>query len=99
MSKIPTQPVTVFRTANSIDEAMVEIKAMLYPYDDNTVHSLVMLYHNTLLKQLSEERSKCIELPSGYSMNSESDRYLSIEEIKRLLQDHGFTVTVCDTNS
>lgn len=51
-SKIPLNPVPMFRTANNVDEAMSEIKAHLYPYDPNTVHSLVMLYHNTLIKQM-----------------------------------------------
>jgi hypothetical protein len=31
---------------------MAEIKHMLYPYDANTVHSLVMMYHNTLIKEM-----------------------------------------------
>lgn len=53
-SKIPVAPVPMFRTANNIDEALAEIKAHLYPYDENTVHSLVMLYHNTLIKEMWE---------------------------------------------
>lgn len=53
-SKIPVAPVPMFRTANNIDEALAEIKAHLYPYDENTVHSLVMMYHNTLIQQMWE---------------------------------------------
>lgn len=53
-SKIPLAPVPMFRTANNIDEALAEIKNHLYPYDPNTVHSLVMMYHNTLIKQMLE---------------------------------------------
>ena len=35
-------------------ELLSEIKAHLYPYDENTVHSLVMLYHNSLLQDLDK---------------------------------------------
>ncbi|AQT27874.1 hypothetical protein CB3_032 [Pectobacterium phage vB_PatP_CB3] len=42
----------MFRTANNVNEALSEIKAHLFPYDENTVHSLVMLYHNSLLQDL-----------------------------------------------
>lgn len=52
--QIPLTPVPMFRVANNIDEALSEIKAHLYPYDENTVHSLVMMYHNTLLKDLDK---------------------------------------------
>lgn len=53
-SKIPVAPVSMFRTANNIDEAMVEIKATLQPHDANTIHALVMMYHNTLIQELWE---------------------------------------------
>lgn len=45
----------LFRTGDSLDQAMTCIKAHTYPYDPNTIHSLVMYYHNTLLKVLEEE--------------------------------------------
>ena len=51
-SQIPLAPVPMFRTANNVNEALSEIKAHLYPYDENTVHSLVMMYHNSLLRDL-----------------------------------------------
>lgn len=51
-SQIPLAPVPMFRTANNVNEALSEIKAHLFPYDENTVHSLVMLYHNSLLRDL-----------------------------------------------
>jgi hypothetical protein len=34
---------------------MSEIKQHTYPYDSNTIHSLVMMYHNTLLKELEQQ--------------------------------------------
>nr|UVM84344.1 MAG: hypothetical protein [Bacteriophage sp.] len=34
---------------------MFEIKQHTYPYDPNTIHSLVMMYHNTLLKELEQQ--------------------------------------------
>lgn len=52
-SQIPLAPVPMFRTANNVNEALSEIKAHLYPYDENTVHSLVMLYHNSLLQDIT----------------------------------------------
>lgn len=48
----------LYRTANSLDTAMAEIKAHLAPYDPNTVHSLVMMYHNSLLKAVCDEREQ-----------------------------------------
>ena len=51
-SQIPMAQVPMFRTANNVNEALSEIKAHLYPYDENTVHSLVMMYHNSLLRDL-----------------------------------------------
>lgn len=45
----------MFRTANNLSEAMSEIKQHTYPYDPNTIHSLVMMYHNTLLKELEQQ--------------------------------------------
>lgn len=45
----------MFRTANNLNEAMFEIKQHTYPYDPNTIHSLVMMYHNTLLKELEQQ--------------------------------------------
>lgn len=62
-SKIPLAPVPMFRTANNIDEAMAEIKHHLYPYDPNTIHSLVMLYHNSLIKQMLEGLGSITEKP------------------------------------
>lgn len=43
----------LFKTANSLDEAMAEIKAELSLFDENQVHALVTMYHNTLVKALS----------------------------------------------
>lgn len=63
MSTIKPVPVPLYRTADNLDTAMAEIKHMLYPYDPNTVHSLVMLYHNTLIKEML----KPVELPYGDS--------------------------------
>ena len=54
-SKIQPIPVPMFRTANNLSEAMSEIKQHTYPYDPNTIHSLVMMYHNTLLKELEQQ--------------------------------------------
>lgn len=54
-SKIQPIPVPMFRTANNLTEAMSEIKQHTYPYDPNTIHSLVMMYHNTLLKELEQQ--------------------------------------------
>lgn len=52
MSTIKPLTVPLYRTADNLDAAMAEIKHMLYPYDANTVHSLVMMYHNTLIKEM-----------------------------------------------
>lgn len=54
-SKIQPIPAPMFRTANNLNEAMFEIKQHTYPYDPNTIHSLVMMYHNTLLKELEQQ--------------------------------------------
>lgn len=55
-TSIQAVPNPLFKTANSLNEAMSDIKAHLYPYDPNTVHSLVMMYHNTLLKAVCDEQ-------------------------------------------
>ena len=94
-SQIPLAPVPMFRTANNVNEALSEIKAHLYPYDENTVHSLVMMYHNTLLKDLGARE---VYLPAGYTMNCEPTRYLDTQEVARILRQHGFTVSVEETN-
>lgn len=90
-SQIPLAPVPMFRTANNVNEALSEIKAHLYPYDENTVHSLVMMYHNTLLKDLGARE---VHLPAGHTMNCEPTRYLDIAEIARLLGQQGILVTI-----
>ena len=90
-SQIPLAPVPMFRTANNVNEALSEIKAHLYPYDENTVHSLVMMYHNTLLKYLGRRE---VYLPAGRTMNCEPTRYLDIAEIARLLGQQGILVTI-----
>ena len=90
LSKIPLAPVPMFRTANNLDEALSEIKAHLYPYDENTVHSLVMMYHNTLIKEVG----KTIYLPAGRTMNCEPIRYLETIEVAKLLRDNGFPVII-----
>lgn len=90
-SQIPLAPVPMFRTANNVNEALSEIKAHLYPYDENTVHSLVMMYHNTLLKDLGARE---VHLPAGRTMNCEPTRYLDIAEIARLLGQQGILVTI-----
>ena len=90
-SQIPLAPVPMFRTANNVNEALSEIKAHLYPYDENTVHSLVMMYHNTLLKDLGTRE---VHLPAGHTMNCEPTRYLDIAEIARLLGQQGILVTI-----
>ncbi|AWD92588.1 hypothetical protein [Pectobacterium phage Nepra] len=81
----------MFRTANNVNEALSEIKAHLFPYDENTVHSLVMMYHNTLLKDLGARE---VHLPAGHTMNCEPSRYLDITEIARLLGQQGILVTI-----
>jgi hypothetical protein len=81
----------MFRTANNVNEALSEIKAHLYPYDGNTVHSLVMMYHNTLLKDLGARE---VFLPAGHTMNCEPTRYLDTVEIARLLGQQGILVTI-----
>lgn len=90
-SQIPLAPVPMFRTANNVNEALSEIKAHLYPYDENTVHSLVMMYHNTLLKDLGARE---VHLPAGRIMNCEPTRYLDIAEIARILGQQGILVTI-----
>ena len=90
-SQIPLAPVPMFRTANNVNEALSEIKAHLYPYDENTVHSLVMMYHNTLLKDLGARE---VHLPAGRTMNCEPTRYLDIAEIAHLLGQQGILVTI-----
>lgn len=89
-SKIPLAPVPMFRTGNNLDEAMAEIKQHTYPYDPNTIHSLVMMYHNTLIKELAQP----IQLPAGHQMNCEPARYLETSEVKRILEEQGLTVEV-----
>lgn len=84
-------PVPMFRTANNVDEALSEIKSHLYPYDENTVHSLVMMYHNTLLKDLG---GRNVTLPAGRTMNCEPARYLETNEVLQILRRQGFNVTV-----
>lgn len=90
-SQIPLAPVPMFRTANNVNEALSEIKTHLYPYDENTVHSLVMMYHNTLLKDLGRRE---VYLPAGRTMNCEPTRYLETEEVAKILRSKGFTVIV-----
>ena len=90
-SQIPLAPVPMFRTANNVNEALSEIKAHLYPYDENTVHSLVMMYHNTLLKDLGTRE---VHLPAGRTMNCEPTRYLETIEVAKLLRDNGFPVII-----
>lgn len=80
----------MFRTANNLTEAMSEIKQHTYPYDPNTIHSLVMMYHNTLLKEVSRP----VQLPAGRTMNCEPIRYLETSEVKRILEQQGFSVEV-----
>lgn len=92
LSKIPLAPVPMFRTANNLDEALSEIKAHLYPYDENTVHSLVMLYHNTIIKEMG----KTIYLPAGRTMNCEPTRYLETGEVATLLARQGFSVEISE---
>lgn len=93
LSKIPLATVPMFRTANNLDEALSEIKAHLYPYDENTVHSLVMMYHNTMLKEIK----RCVHLPAGRTTSCEPTRYLEVKEVVKILQNQGFTVTVEET--
>lgn len=89
-SKIQPIPVPMFRTANNLNEAMFEIKQHTYPYDPNTIHSLVMMYHNTLLKEVARP----VQLPAGRTMNCEPTRYLETSEVKRILEQQGFSVEV-----
>ncbi len=91
-SKIPLAPVPMFRTGNNLDEAMAEIKQHTYPYDPNTIHSLVMMYHNTLIKEMLRP----IYLPAGHTMNCEPTRYLETSEVKRILEQQGFSVEVSE---
>lgn len=86
-------PVPMFRTANNVDEALSEIKSHLFPYDENTVHSLVMMYHNTLLKDLG---SREVHLPAGRTVNCEPTRYLETSEVAQVLRHMGFTVVVAE---
>lgn len=58
----------MFRTANNLNEAMFEIKQHTYPYDPNTIHSLVMMYHNTLLKEL-EQQGRLLPAPPEPDQN------------------------------
>lgn len=90
-SQIPMAPVPMFRTANNVNEALSEIKAHLYPYDENTVHSLVMMYHNTLLKDLGKRE---VHLPAGRTMNCEPTRYLETHEVAKIIRGMGFAVIV-----
>ena len=90
-SQIPLAPVPMFRTANNVNEALSEIKAHLYPYDENTVHSLVMMYHNTLLKDLGARE---VHLPAGRTMNCEPTRYLETREVAKIIRGMGFAVIV-----
>lgn len=82
----------MFRTANNLSEAMSEIKQHTYPYDPNTIHSLVMMYHNTLLKEVA----RSVHLPAGRTMNCEPTRYLETSEVKRILEQQGFSVEVSE---
>lgn len=50
---IEPKPVSMYPTANSLDEAMDKIKSELSLLDGNQVHALVMMYHNTLLKEVA----------------------------------------------
>lgn len=92
MSKIPLAPVPMYRTANNLDEALSEIQAHTYPYDPNTIRSLVMMYHNTLIKEMLATRE--IQLPAGRTVNCEPTRYLETLEVAKLLKDNGFPVTI-----
>ncbi len=64
-TSIQAVPNPLYPTANSLDEAMSKIKAHLYPYDPNTVHSMVMYYHNTLLKAVCDEQEAKSKSGSG----------------------------------
>jgi len=47
--------VGLFKTADSLDAAMTELKANLPITDPNVLHGLVMQYHNTLIKEMLEQ--------------------------------------------
>lgn len=44
---------SLFDTANTLDEAWAYISANLKGSERNRMFSLIMVYHNTLVKQLS----------------------------------------------
>lgn len=47
---IKAQPNNVYKTADSLEDAWLEIKANLPLSDVNQTYALIMQYHNTLLK-------------------------------------------------
>ena len=53
-NKIKPHPVPLFKTADSLDDAMSRIKASLPITSENEVHALVMMYHNSLLAELAK---------------------------------------------
>lgn len=48
---IKAQPNNVYKTADSLEDAWLEIKANLPLSDVNQAFALIMQYHNTLLKE------------------------------------------------
>lgn len=51
-------PAPLFKTADSLDDAMTRIKASIPITDSNAVHNLVMMYHNTLLQAMEQSNEK-----------------------------------------
>lgn len=48
----------LFKTANNIDEAISFIKSELSLFDQNQVHSLLMMFQNTILKELDAHHAR-----------------------------------------
>lgn len=42
----------LFKTANNVDEAISLIKSELSLFDPNQVHALMMMFQNTILKEM-----------------------------------------------
>ena len=58
LAVLRTVPMTVFPTLDSLDDVVTLAQSKAPVISKNEVYSLLMTYHNTLLKQLEDEYQK-----------------------------------------